>query len=389
MSGGSFFQEHLEDLQARQLRRALKPANGPQGAWIDLDGRRILNFSSNDYLGLAADPRLADAARQALEQEGVGAGASRLISGHLSAHRRLEQTLAEFKKTEAALVFSTGYMANVGILSSILDRDDVVFSDRLNHASIVDGIILSRAQLKRYPHADMEALEDLLKVSDQRQKKLIVTDSVFSMDGDIAPLDRIVDLAERYGALVMVDEAHGLGVMGQSGRGVVEHFGVSDRIDIQMGTLSKAAGCLGGYVCGSRRLIDYLVNAARSFIYTTALPPMVAAASRRGIEIIRDEPQRRERLWHLTGRLRQGLLEMGLDVMRSQTPIVPVLLGDQERAVACAEDLLGQGIWCPAIRPPTVPAQTSRLRVTVTAAHTDEDIDRLLAALRDALGRLR
>ena len=372
----------LRDLDEQHLRRVLRSVDGAQGPRIHVDGRDILNFSSNDYLGLAGDPRLAAAARNALDQEGVGAGASRLISGHLSSHRKLEQLLADFKQTQSSLVFSTGYMANVGIISALVGRDDIVFSDRLNHASIVDGIVFSRAQMKRYPHCDMKALEEMLKETPAKTKKLIVTDSVFSMDGDIAPLDHIVDLAQRYKAMVMVDEAHGFGVLGKNGKGAVEHFGLEGKIDIQMGTLSKAAGCFGGYVCGSKALIDYLTNKARSFVYTTAMPPMVAAAAARGVEIIRDEPTRRQYLLELADDLRRGLNDLGFDTMNSQTPIIPILVKDTQASVDLSAKLFEEGIWVQAIRPPTVPENAARLRLTVTAAHTREDVNQLLDVLK-------
>ncbi|PIW59924.1 MAG: 8-amino-7-oxononanoate synthase [Candidatus Omnitrophica bacterium CG12_big_fil_rev_8_21_14_0_65_50_5] len=377
----NFLQTELNDLQSRHLYRLLRNVDGAQGPRVRIEGREILNFSSNDYLGLASDPRLAQAAKEALEKEGAGAGASRLISGHLSSHRKLEQLLADFKGTQSALVFSTGYMANVGIISALAGRDGIVFSDRLNHASIVDGIVLSRAEMKRYPHGGMKALEEMLKETPAGKKKLIVTDSVFSMDGDIAPLDAIADLAQRYGAMVMVDEAHGFGVLGKNGKGAVEHFGLEGKIDIQMGTLSKAAGCFGGYICGCETLREYLINKARSFIYTTAMPPMAAAASARGVEIIRDEPARRTYLLELANDLRRGLNDLGFDTMNSQTPIIPILVKDAKTAVELSGALFEEGIWAQAIRPPTVPQNTARLRLTVTAAHTKDDIERLLEAI--------
>ena len=278
-----FLDQTLTDLDGSGLKRTMRPLSGAQGREVTVDGRKALNFCSNNYLGLAGDARLGRAAAEAVENEGFGAGASRLVCGNMTAHRRLEEGIARFKGAEGCLVFSTGYMANVGIIAGVFGRDDVIFSDRLNHASIVDGIQLSRAQCRRYAHRDMNALEELLASSGPCRKRGIVTDSVFSMDGDIAPLDKIVALARKYDCLVMVDEAHAFGVMGDGGRGLAEHFGVEAQIDIQMGTLSKAAGSFGAYCCGSKELVAFLVNKARSFVYTTGMPPPVAAASLRAV----------------------------------------------------------------------------------------------------------
>ena len=383
MTTPKFLGSFLSDLREHKLYRRLKAVSGPQGASIVFEGKKVLNFCSNDYLGLANDPRLIEAAQKALAAEGVGSGASRLICGNMGSIRELEEKIASFKNTQRGLVFGTGYMANVGILSALCGRDDIIFSDRANHASIVDGIILSRAECKRYPHKDMAALEAMLSESPGPRKRLIVTDSVFSMDGDIAPLKKIVELAKRYEAMVMVDEAHSFGVLGKKGKGLAEELGLEDEIDIQMGTLSKAAGCFGAYCCGSRELIDFLINKARSFIYTTAMPPSVAAAAIKAIEIMEAEPQRRERLLENTQRLRQGLVGLGFDTMNSVTPIIPVLLKDAARALDLSQELLKQGILVQAIRPPTVPEHTARLRVTVTAAHRRGDIDRALEAFRE------
>jgi len=373
-----FLSRELAALDQKQLRRRLRPVSGAQDRRIVLDGKDVLNFCSNNYLGLANDPRLRQAAMDGMQAEGFGSGASRLVCGNMGAYQCLEQELARIKKTESALVFSTGYMANVGIISSLFGRDDIIFADRLNHASIVDGIILSQAKFKRYPHRDMEGLEQMLKESSGYKKKAIITDTVFSMDGDIAPLERIVELAEQYECLVMVDEAHALGVLGKNGVGAVEHFGLEGRIDIQMGTLSKAAGSFGAYVCGSQALVDLLVNKARSFIYTTGMPPAVAAASLKGVEIIVREPQRRAQLWANTNHVLAGLRRLGFDTLNTQTPIIPVMVRDARLAVRFSEKLFEQGIFVSAIRPPTVPLNTARLRLTVMATHTREDLDFLL-----------
>jgi len=371
----TFFDETLATLDHDGLKRGLRQLSGTQGREIVIEGEKVLNFCSNNYLGLADDPRLGQAATACIKQEGFGSGASRLVCGNMSAHQKLEEGIAKFKGAERCLVFSTGYMANVGIISSIFGRDDIIFSDRLNHASIIDGIRLSGARHKRYPHRDMKALERMLESADMLPKRAIITDSVFSMDGDIAPLDEIVALAQKYNCLVMVDEAHALGVMGEKGKGLAAHFGVEDKIDIQMGTLSKAAGSFGAYCCGSEALISFLINKARSFIYTTGLPPSVATASLKAIEIIEQEPWRQTQLWENAHCVQQVLGQMGFDTMDSQTPIIPVLVKDSNVAAEFSRRLFDEGIFISAIRPPTIPQNTARLRLTVMATHTKEDLD--------------
>jgi len=370
----------LDVLAAQELRRSLKTVSSSQGREIILNGQKVRNFCSNDYLGLAADPRLAMAAAEAMKRRGFGAGASRLVCGNFDEHDALEQELAAFKRAAAALVFSSGYMANAGIIPALVSRGDAVFSDRLNHASIVDGIVLSRADLCRYPHKDMNALDEMLAKATGARRKLIVTDTVFSMDGDIAPLKDIMRLAKQHNAWLMVDEAHAFGVFGTTGAGLVEAMGLEADVDVQMGTLSKAAGAYGAYCAGSAELKDYLINSARSFIFTTAIPPGVAAAARAALNIIKSEPQRRERVLFLAGKMRDGLKKLGFDTLESATPIIPVLVRKASVAVEMSKKLLERGIFVSAIRPPTVPAHTARLRVTVTAAHTDEDIDACLEA---------
>ncbi len=375
-------QESLREIERQGLCRNLRLTEGPQSREITMNGQKVLNFCSNNYLGLADHPQLRLAAIRAIEAEGVGSGASRLVCGHMRAHQKLEARLAGFKGTPSALVFSTGYMANVGILASICERGDIIFSDRLNHASIVDGSLLSQAVFKRYPHKDMATLEEWLKSAGGFRRRLIVTDSVFSMDGDIAPLDQIVELAQRYDAMVMVDEAHAFGVLGQHGKGAVEHFHLEGKVDIQMGTLSKAAGVFGAYCCGSSELIQFLVNRARSFIYTTAMPPAIAAAATAAIDLLEREPQRRENLWKNSVYVRTELQRMGFSTLESQTPIIPLIVKDSQKAVEFSQRLLESGIFVQAIRPPTVPNNTARLRVTVMATHTKEDLDCLLGAIR-------
>jgi glycine C-acetyltransferase len=342
-----------------------------------------LNFCSNDYLGLANDARIKKAAIEAIEEYGFGSGASRLVCGNMGPHEKLESELALFKNTQCALVYSSGYMANTGIIPALMGRDSVVISDKLNHASITDGIILSRAKLVRYPHADMHSLRDILEKLPDKQRKLIVTDSVFSMDGDKAPLKEIVDLAKRYEAMVMVDEAHAFGVLGMRGSGLVEELGLEGQVDIQMGTLSKAAGSFGAYACGTKDLREYLINKSRSFIYTTAMPPALAQASRAAIQIILEGAQLRRKLQDNADHVRGQVHKMGFDSMNSSTPIIPILVKDPLRAMAMSKRLLEQGIFVQAIRPPTVPNGTSRLRLTIMATHTREDLDQLTKALRN------
>jgi 8-amino-7-oxononanoate synthase len=374
----------LDVLDAQGLRRSLRTVASSQGREIILDGKKVLNFCSNDYLGLAADPRLVRAAEDAMKGRGFGAGASRLVCGNSDEHDALEKELAAFKHVPEAVLFSSGYMANTGIIPALVSRGDAVFSDRLNHASIVDGIVLSRADLCRYPHKDMNVLDEMLAKATGARRKVIVTDTVFSMDGDIAPLKDIVRLAKQHNAWLMVDEAHAFGVFGLTGAGLVEEMGLEADVQVQMGTLSKAAGAYGAYCAGGPELKEYLINSARSFIFTTALPPAVAAAARCALNIIKNEPQRRARVLALALRMRDGLKKAGFDSLESETPIIPVLVRKASVAVEMSKKLLERGIFVSAIRPPTVPAHTARLRVTVTAAHTDEDIDVCLEAFEHA-----
>ena len=310
----------------------------------------------------------------------------RLISGNLDIHNQLEREIASLKNTEAAITFLAGYMANVGIISSLFNKDDIVFLDRLNHASIIDGVLLSRAKIKRYPHLDMGALKKMLESSGSYKKRAIITDSVFSMDGDIAPLDKIVELAKKYDCMVMVDEAHALGVLGKNGKGVVEHFGLEGSVDIQMGTLSKAVGSFGAYCCGSTELVDYLINKARSFIYTTGMPSNIAAASLAGLVKIETDQSLRDSLWNNTRFVSRELQRMGFNIFQSQTPIIPVLVKDSKIAVEFSRRLFESGVFVSAIRPPTVPKDTARLRVTIMANHKKQDLEFLLQHM-ERIGR--
>jgi len=363
------------------LYRRRHVVEGPQAVHLKVDGRELLSFCSNDYLGLAADPRLAEAMCAATARYGVGSGAAHLISGHTRAHHMLEEELADWLGCERALLFSTGYMANLGVPGALLRRGDVILQDRLNHASLIDGAQLSAATLRRYAHADMAALERLL--GEHTGNVLIATDGVFSMDGDVAPLRRLAALAAHYDAPLMVDDAHGLGVLGPHGRGSAEAAGLGPgEVAVYMATLGKALGTAGAFVAGSADLIETLIQSARSYIYTTAMPAALAEASRASLRIVREESWRRERLRELVNRFRLGAESLGLCLMDSDTPIQPILLGDARTALSWSEALLEQGILVTAIRPPTVPEGSARLRITLSATHQEADLDRLLEALQ-------
>ncbi len=370
----------LRAIQAASLYRTLRRVENDQGPVLRLDGREVVNFSSNNYLGLANHPALGEAAKAAIDRYGVGAAASRLISGNMALHEELENRLAEFKGTEAALVFNSGFQANAGIISTLAGEGDALFSDELNHASIIDGCRLSRGQTIVYPHGDLNRLESALRQAAGARRRLIVTETIFSMDGDQAPLAGIVELAEKHGAAVMVDEAHATGIFGPGGAGVASQLGLGDRVLVQMGTLGKALGGFGAYVAGSRALRELLINRCRSFIFTTALPPAVMAAALAAIDIVAREPERRAALWQNCRRLADGLQQLGFSVAAPQSPILPLILGDAERCMKLSARLLESGIFVQGIRPPTVPAGTSRLRITLMATHRPEHIDRALAA---------
>jgi glycine C-acetyltransferase/8-amino-7-oxononanoate synthase len=364
--------ERLDEIRDRGLYRKLRLISGPQGPRVLLDGRPVLLLCSNNYLGLADHPRVREAAADAAMRYGVGAGASRLVSGNMTIHRRLEEQLAHFKGTPSCVVFGSGYLANTGVVSALARDGDVVFSDALNHASIVDGCRLARAETFVYDHCDMEHLEWGLQEAGGRGS-LIVTDGVFSMDGDVAPLAEIVELAQRYDARVMVDDAHGVGAVGPEGRGAVADAGVEDEVDIVIGTLGKSLGSYGAYACCDRTMAKYLVNTARSLIFSTALPPPAVAGALAALELLVEQPERVFKLQRNARLLRQELADEGIDI-QSETQILPIVIGSASAAVAASERLLERGIFAQAIRPPTVPEGTSRLRLAVMASHSAAEL---------------
>ncbi|MBI3758758.1 MAG: 8-amino-7-oxononanoate synthase [Deltaproteobacteria bacterium] len=373
--------DELDQLEHRGLRRILRLIESEHGGRVTYDGRSLIMLSSNNYLGLASHPRVKQAAIDATERYGVGSGASRLVAGNLQPLHRLEQNLARLKGTEAAIVFGSGYLANLGTITALMGQGDIIFSDELNHASLIDGCRLSKAALKIYRHCDTDHLKVLLDESSNARRRLIVTDSIFSMDGDCAPLREIVELAHRYDAAIMVDEAHAVGVIGPDGAGLAAELGLQPHITIQMGTLSKALGAYGAYVAGSSILIEYLINRARSFIYTTGLPPPIAAAADAAIDIMREEPQRIRRLWDNAAHLRSRLETAGFVFGLTQSPILPMIVGEAQPAVAMAKRLFERGVYAIAIRPPTVAPGTARLRLTPIADHTRADLDYAIDAI--------
>lgn len=380
--GLDFILDELQSLKEHALLREYRTVESAQEPRIQINGKSYLSFSSNNYLGLANHPKIKQAAIAAINQYGWGAGASRLVSGNTTIHLELERKIAEFKGTEAALLFPTGYMANVGALCALVGKEDVVIGDKLNHASIIDGCRLSGATFRVYPHNNVGQLASLLQRSSAYRRKLVVTDSVFSMDGDTAPLPEIAEVAKKYDAILMIDDAHATGVFGRHGRGLVAHYGLEGKTDVIMGSLSKAVGSIGGFIAGNKRLIDFLKNKARPFIFTTALPPAVCAASLAGLTLIREDATLIDKLWENIRYLKSQLSEF-ISNVSGESPIIPVIIGTSEDALNVSARLYENGILIPAIRPPTVPPGTSRLRISLMATHSKEDIDRLVNALRD------
>jgi glycine C-acetyltransferase len=376
--------EQLNDLRAAGTFFKLRVLDDQQAAVCTYDGKRVINLASNNYLGLANHPKLEEAAIAATKKYGVGSGAVRTIAGTMRIHMELEEKIARFKNVEACVVFQSGFTANAGTVSSVLGREDFIISDELNHASIIDGARLSRAKIKVFRHKDVVHAEQLLQeVQGEPGRKLIITDGVFSMDGDIGPVDQLCGLAEKYGVIMMVDDAHASGVLGRNGRGSIDHFNCHGRVDIQVGTLSKAIGALGGYVCGSRDLIDYLYHRARPFLFSTSHPPSVAASCIAAFDLLETEPERIDRLWENARYLKKGLVEAGFDVggrttPASESPITPIIIGDGRKTMEFSRQLFDAGVMATGIASPTVPEGKARVRTIVTSEHTHQQIDEAL-----------
>jgi 8-amino-7-oxononanoate synthase len=384
-SSASWLAAELAALDEVGLRRRVSVRSGPQGPTITIAGDALVNFGSNDYLALAADPRLAAAATEAIAAEGVGSGASPLITGNSETHERLGRRLAEFECAEAALVFPSGFAANLAAVTALAGPGDVVFSDAKNHASIWDGCRLSRADVRAYPHGDWRQLDALLARDTGHRRRLIVSDSLFSMDGDLAPLAELAELARRRDAMLLIDEAHATGVFGEHGRGVAEHLGAEGAISARVGTLSKALGCSGGFIIGSHDLVEYVINRGRSYIYSTAAPPAIAAAALAALDIVAGEPHRRRELLARAASLRQELAARGWSLGPSVSQIIPIVVGSPERAVEITNRLRSRGLLAPAIRPPTVPDGEACLRVSLTWGHSQEHVTALIDALGPAV----
>jgi len=378
-----YLDEILLELRRDGLYRNLRELEGEQLPRARFDGHEVINLSSNNYLGLTTHPKLREAALRAVRELGVGSGSVRTIAGTMNLHMELERRIAAFKKTEAAVVFQSGFAANAGTVAALLGKGDLILSDELNHASIIDGARLSRAEIRVFPHRDTETLGRLLEETKAVKRRLVITDGVFSMDGDIAPLPGIAALARAHGAIMMIDDAHASGVLGRAGRGTVDHYDIHGQVDIQVGTLSKAIGVLGGYVCGSKSLIEYLYHRARPFLFSTSHPPAVAAACLAAFDVLEGEPERIERLWTNTKRFKAGLKRLQFDTGLSETPITPILVGEADLAMRFSDRLFERGVFAQGIGFPTVAKGRARLRTIVTATHSDEDLDRALSILGD------
>ncbi|WP_085523900.1 glycine C-acetyltransferase [Tuberibacillus sp. Marseille-P3662] len=380
----AYLQNELDQMKEQHTFRELTPLQSEQGSRVTIDGQDVIQLSSNNYLGLTDHPRLKQAAIDAVEAYGAGTGSVRTIAGTLDMHNHLEAKLADFKHTEASLVFQSGFTTNQGVLSSILTDQDVVISDELNHASIIDGIRLTKAARKVYKHVDVNSLEEALQASHDYRVRLVVTDGVFSMDGNIAPLPEIVELCEKYDAILMVDDAHASGVLGQNGRGTVDHFDLNGRVHIQVGTLSKAIGVLGGYVASTQTLRDYLIHKGRPFLFSTSHPPAVTEACSAAIDVLQEEPELIERLWDNTQFFKEGLRSLGFDTGKSETPITPVIIGDEAQTHDMSDRLFNHGVFAQGIAFPTVPKGKARIRTIVTAQHTKEELQEALNAFEKA-----
>jgi glycine C-acetyltransferase len=377
-----YLTEELNKLREQKLYQKLRVLETEQLPVSRFDGREVINLSSNNYLGLTTHPKLRARALEAIEKWGVGSGAVRTIAGTMAVHMELEEKIAKFKHVEASVVFQSGFTANAGTVQAILGREDIIVSDQLNHASIIDGCRLSRAEIKVFPHKDIEACETILKGLEGRPcRKLLITDGVFSMEGDIAPLPQLVELAEKYGCIMMIDDAHASGVLGRNGRGTVDHYNLHGRVDIQVGTLSKAIGALGGYICSTRDTIEFLYHRARPFLFSTSHPPSVAATCLAAFEVLEEEPQLIDRLWANTNFFKEGLKKLGFNTGVSETPITPVMVGDAALAHEFSRQLFAAGVFAQGIGFPTVPEGKARIRTIVTATHTQEELTRALEIL--------
>src|SRR5580765_2209834 len=381
----SYLTDQLNELKSKGTHFKLRVLDDEQAPVCTFDGKKVINLASNNYLGLTTHPKLREAALEATRKFGVGSGAVRTIAGTMKIHMELEEKIARFKNVEACVVFQSGFAANAGTVSAVLGKDDFIISDALNHASIIDGARLSKAKILVFRHKDIaHAEEQLASVKNEPGKKLLITDAVFSMDGDIGPLPALCDLAEKYGAIMMVDDAHASGVLGRNGRGTVDHFNLNGRVDIQVGTLSKAIGALGGYVCGSRKLIDFLYHRARPFLFSTSHPPAVAASCVEAFQVLQEEPEWIERLWENTRFFKAGLVRLGFNTGQSETPITPIIVGKGDLAMRFSDDLFADGVFAQGIGFPTVPEARSRVRTIVTATHTQEQLQRAL----DVMGQV-
>jgi glycine C-acetyltransferase len=384
-----YLTEELDKLREQKLYQKLRVLETEQLPISRFDGREVINLSSNNYLGLTTHPKLRARALEAIQKWGVGSGAVRTIAGTMAIHMELEEKIAQFKHVEASVVFQSGFTANAGTVQAILSREDIIISDQLNHASIIDGCRLSRAEIKIFPHKDIEGCENILKeIAGRKCRKLLITDGVFSMDGDIAPLPQLVELAEKYGCIMMIDDAHASGVLGHNGRGTVDHYNLHGRVDIQVGTLSKAIGALGGYVCSTRDTIEFLYHRARPFLFSTSHPPSVAATCLAAFEVLEEEPQLIDRLWANTRFFKQGLKKLGFNTGVSETPITPVIVGDAALAHEFSRQLFAAGVFAQGIGFPTVPEGKARIRTIVTATHTQEELTRALEILETVGKRL-
>ncbi|MGO8735201.1 MAG: glycine C-acetyltransferase [Terriglobia bacterium] len=385
-----YLTDELNKLREQKLYQRLRVLEGEQLPVCRFDGYEVINLSSNNYLGLTTHPKLRARALEAIQRWGVGSGAVRTIAGTMSIHMELEEKIANFKHVEAAVVFQSGFTANAGTVQAILNREDIIISDQLNHASIIDGCRLSRAEIKVFPHKDLEACENILKgIEGRKCRKLLITDGVFSMEGDIAPLPQLVELAEKYGCIMMIDDAHASGVLGRNGRGTVDHYNLHGRVDIQVGTLSKAIGALGGYVCSTRDTIEFLYHRARPFLFSTSHPPSVAATCLAAFEVLEEEPQLIDRLWANAKFFKEGLNKLGFNTGVSETPITPVMVGDAALAHQFSRELFAAGVFAQSLGFPTVPEGKARIRTIVTATHTQEELTRALEILESVGRRLK